>query len=243
MKTKLLFENKENGFNVIVNEIDKTKPMMVIFPGGGYEHLSIRESTPVSNRFIELGYNTTIVNYSVSPFADFIQLKQANMVLEKLSMEYENIIVMGFSAGGHLAGLVSTENKFDKIKCFVLCYPVISLEKYLHVGTKTNFLKGNDTIENQKKYSINNRVNENTPACFIWTTKDDQSVPYENTLLMINSLKENGITYESVIFPSGIHGISLADKTSLLDGDSKLLDEKIAKWPYLVDEFIKKLIN
>ena len=121
MKQTFLFNNKENNFNAILNEVDATKPMIVIFPGGGYDHLSSRESLPVATRFNQLGYNTTIVNYSVAPHADFIQLKQANQVIEKLSENYENIVVMGFSAGGHLAGICATQHIFKNIKCFVLC--------------------------------------------------------------------------------------------------------------------------
>ena len=242
MKQTFLFNNKEDNFNAILNEVDATKPMIVIFPGGGYDHLSSRESLPVATRFNQLGYNTTIVNYSVAPHADFIQLKQANQVIEKLSEDYENIVVMGFSAGGHLAGICATQHIFKNIKCFVLCYPVVSFEKHIQKGTKTNFLKGHDTIENQKLYSINNRVNSQTPPCFIWTTKDDASVPYENTLMMIDALKENNIDYESVIFPSGPHGMALADESSRLGGGDNLIDENIAKWPLMVDKFIKKHI-
>ena len=76
---KVLFNDTDNGFKVIVNEVYENKPIIVIFPGGSYTHLSTREAIPVSNKFIELGYNTAIVYYSVAPFADYIQEKQANL--------------------------------------------------------------------------------------------------------------------------------------------------------------------
>ena len=53
--------------------------------GGGYHHLSTREAIPVSNKFLSLGYNTTIVYYSVAPHANFIQEEQANLVIKELS--------------------------------------------------------------------------------------------------------------------------------------------------------------
>ena len=56
----ILFFNKDNGFKVVVNHTYDDKPMIVIFPGGGYHHLSTREAIPVSNKFLSLGYNTTI---------------------------------------------------------------------------------------------------------------------------------------------------------------------------------------
>ena len=103
--SKILFKNEKVGFEVVVNEVYENKPMIVIFPGGGYHHLSTRESIPVSNKFISLGYNTTIVYYSVAPFADYIQLKQANMVIEELSKKYNDIIVIGFSDRLHKLAL------------------------------------------------------------------------------------------------------------------------------------------
>ena len=48
---------------------DEDKPMILIIPGGGYDHLSTREAIPVSNKFLDLGYNTAILRYSVSPFS------------------------------------------------------------------------------------------------------------------------------------------------------------------------------
>ena len=81
-----------------------------------------------------------IVKYSVAPHADFIQLKQGLEVVEELSKTYEKIVVCGFSAGGHLAGLVATEKAKNNIKAMILCYPVITLCDKTHLGTRTNLL-------------------------------------------------------------------------------------------------------
>ena len=81
----ILFFNKENGFKVVVNHRFDNKPMIVIFPGGGYHHLSTREAIPVSDKFLSLGYNTTIVYYSVTPHANFVQEEQADLVIKELS--------------------------------------------------------------------------------------------------------------------------------------------------------------
>ena len=49
--------NLKDKFNIdgegtlSIYEIDKDKPLILIFPGGGYHHLSPRESLPVSNKF------------------------------------------------------------------------------------------------------------------------------------------------------------------------------------------------
>ena len=239
----ILFFNKENGFKVVVNHRFDNKPMIVIFPGGGYHHLSTREAIPVSDKFFSLGYNTTIVYYSVTPHANFVQEEQADLVIKELSKKYNDIFVVGFSAGGHLAGLCATQVNVYNIKGMVLCYPVISLNEYTHKGTQENFLKENNTSENQSKYSIHNRVNESTVPCFIWATKDDASVPYQNTLMMIDKLNENKVFNRYVIFPSGPHGMALADESAIKDGDRSYVNKDVAVWPSLVDEFIKEVIS
>lgn len=240
---KVLFNNIDNGFKVVVNEVYNNKPMIVIFPGGGYHHLSTREAIPVSDKFISLGYNTTIVYYSVAPFADFIQEQQANMVIKTLSKKYRDIFVLGFSAGGHLAGVTATQENAYNIKGMILCYPVISLKEYTHQGSLNNFLNGNLTLKNKQKYSIQNRVNKNTVPCFIWTTKDDASVPYENTLMMIEALKKNNVYHNYIIYPSGPHGMALADETAIHNGDKAYINKEIAKWVNKADEFIKEVLK
>lgn len=241
--SKILFKNEKVGFEVVVNEVYENKPMIVIFPGGGYHHLSTRESIPVSNKFISLGYNTTIVYYSVAPFADYIQLKQANMVIEELSKKYNDIIVIGFSAGGHLAGITATQENVFNVKGMILCYPVVSFLKYIHEGTVTNFLSGNDTQENRYKYSINNRINKNTVPCFVWTTKTDVTVPYENTLMLIDALEKNNVFYRYHIYPNGPHGMALADETAIHNGDTSYINKEVATWVEKADSFIKEILK
>lgn len=241
--------NLKDKFNIdgkgtlSIYEIDKDKPLILIFPGGGYHHLSPRESLPVSNKFNSLGYNTAILRYSVSPYSYPTQLNEANASLEYLLTKYNKIFLLGFSAGGHLAGLCGTDKYYDKICGMILCYPVISLHEYTHIGTQTNLLKNMNTKENQIKYSIQNRVNKNTSPCFIWCTKEDNAVPYENSIIMNEALKKHNIYSEIVIFPHGPHGMALADDTATSDNHLDCKDELVATWPSLVDNFIKKVIK
>lgn len=241
---KTLIKNELIGYEVLIYEPYKDRPMFVIFPGGGYHHLSTREAEPVAEKFLSFGYNVTIVKYSVAPHADFIQLKQGLEVVELLSKTYDKIVVCGFSAGGHLAGLVATEKAKNNIKAMILCYPVITLCDKTHLGTRTNLLaNGNDTLENRIKYSIDQRVDSNTVPCFIWTTKTDNSVPYENTLMMIESLQKNQVNHKYHLFEKGPHGMALADETAIKDGDTSFVDKEVAKWPEMANEFLKEILK
>lgn len=236
-ETKILSSFKDG--KLVINAPYKNKPIILIFPGGGYHHLADREAYPVSEKFIGIGYNTAILFYSVYPYCYPTQINEANEAVNYLKEKYNKVYVLGFSAGGHLAGLVATENK--NVSAMFLSYPVISFLDYAHQGSIKHLLQDNDTLENKSKLSLQNRVDNNTPPCFIWHTKTDTSVPYENTLMMVEALKKNNIVHECVLFNSGQHGLALADKTAIKDGDTSYINDEVSVWPELLLKFIKMI--
>jgi endo-1,4-beta-xylanase len=150
---------------------------------------------------------------------------------------------MGFSAGGHLASLGGTDIYSSLVKGMILCYPVISLNEYTHLGTQTNFLGSINLEENRKKFSINNRVNKLTPPTFIWCTRTDESVSYQNTLMMIEALKKNNVYNEFIIYPNGPHGMALADESATIEGHENCKDEEVAGWVNNANLFIQKVLK
>ena len=50
---------------------------------------------------------------------------------------------------------------------------------------------------------------------FIWILKNEKIVVYENTLIMINTLKKFGVRHEYKIYPNGVHGMALADEFNI----------------------------
>ena len=46
---------------------ERKRPLVLICPGGGYNHLSVREAEPVAVRMNALGFHAAIVNYSLAP--------------------------------------------------------------------------------------------------------------------------------------------------------------------------------
>ena len=228
--------------HLVINVIDLTKrTICLVLPGGGYQLLSNRESGPVATKLNMLGYNTAILYYSCKPR---VPLEEGLDALKELSKDYDNIIVFGFSAGGHLASLLATEKEKYNLKAAILAYPVISLSEYTHEDTARNFLGSNLSKEERIKYSSQYRVSGNTVPCFIWTTKDDELVPFENTVMMKNSLDKEGIKNKVIIFEHGVHGLALADVTAVVNGDNETYNRPdIAKWINEADSFIKEVIN
>lgn len=89
----------------------QARPCVVVLPGGGYGHLSARESEPVALRFCGEGLHACVLRYSVAPARwpqALVEAAGALALLRERSAEWgidpARIYVAGFSAGGHLAG-------------------------------------------------------------------------------------------------------------------------------------------
>lgn len=150
--------------------------------------------------------------------------------------------ILGFSAGGHLAATAGTHwdrgatssaaeadlrtnsqadldadvDPIDSVPCrpdaMILCYPVISFEKFGHVGSMHNLI-GQSPDESLRLSLCNEaQVTEETPPAFIWHTADDQAVPVANSLAFARSLSEHGVPFELHVFPHGRHGLGLAEQ-------------------------------
>lgn len=203
------------------------RPCVLILPGGAYRFTSPRESEPVALSYLNAGFQAFILHYSCedaikteSPVneafmtIDYIKKHAAEFYIDK-----DKIVVTGFSAGGHLAAAVAIfHGEYEKTgldcKCraAVLCYPVISTKEGItHELSAFNISEGNDR-ELRLKYSLENRVDENTLPTFIWHTRWDKAVSVENTLRFIGALSKHGVEFEAHIFKDGEHGSSLCNK-------------------------------
>ena len=119
------------------------RPVVVVVPGGGYNHVSAREADPVALQFTAAGYHTAILTYSIGEGARHYQpLRQLNAAIgllrsraEAWNLLPEKIAVCGFSAGGHLAlsGAVldlPDGTPMHRPNAVLLAYPVITAGEY-----------------------------------------------------------------------------------------------------------------
>lgn len=249
------------------DEITKRKrPVMVVFPGGGYEFTSRREAESIAVAYYSRGYNAYVCNYTVgsgrcrrnNPLLDAAAaVKYARDMAEEHNNDTDRVAVVGFSAGGHLAGFIATsftekwlsdaletDTESIRVNAAVLCYPVVTGGIYAHRGS-FNALLGADADEKAiSDASLENRITEACPPMFIWTTVTDDAVPAQNSLLLAKSLADKKIPYELHIFPHGRHGLALADWQSAPDWDTDrvyILDD-VAEWMEMSSKWLDKSV-
>ena len=189
-------------------------------PGGGYSVLSnTHEGTMASDWMNKQGIAYFVVNYRLPngdrtiPMGD-VQ-KGIRIVRDSASIwgiNPHDVGIMGFSAGGHLASVVSTLSDFDARPDFsILFYPVISMdERISHKWSCINFLgeEGHKDPQLVRQYSTNNAVRRHlTPPAFIVMSSDDNLVPpVTNGLAYYTAMRNAGNECALYVYPTGGHG-------------------------------------
>ncbi len=212
--------------------VDWVRPALIVVPGGGYGMVSKREAEPVAFRFMAKGFQVFILDYLCAPVAHYPEqlLELACSVdyirknAARFSVNPKEIFAVGFSAGGHLVGNLSTDyaqaidaygQELDcKLTAGGLSYPVIS-PKYGHVGSFENLTCNMTEAEKAEVFAktyLDEIVCERTSPAFIWATTEDQVVPVANAVNYANALIKRNIFFELHIYPQGVHGLSTCDE-------------------------------
>ncbi|WP_068502249.1 GDSL-type esterase/lipase family protein [Paenibacillus kribbensis] len=198
--------------------VQEARPFILVLPGGGYEHLASHEGEPIARWLNDLGIHAGVLEYQIGDFEINSLLEDVEHTLQWVRQTPkdwpvipEQVGLIGFSAGGHLASIVATRGS-EKPNLLLLGYPVISFhDRYTHIGSRTHFLGEQPTQDQLQAFSSDQQVTSQTPPTFMWTTANDATVPVENSLLFASALSKEGIPFELHVFEEGRHGLGLAE--------------------------------
>jgi pectinesterase len=212
---------------------------VIICPGGGYLYLTIdKEGKKVAEEMNRWGItafvlkyrlpdDTTNIDKSLAPLQD---AQQAIRLIRSNAKEWginkDQIGIMGFSAGGHVAATAATHFNFkaDEFNAdttsvrpdfAILIYPVISFDSNItHKGSRNNLIGAKPTLDKTVLFSNELQVTKNTPASFLVHAGDDGSVPVENSIRYYQACIKNKVPAEMHLYPKGGHGFGMYNKTT-----------------------------
>jgi acetyl esterase/lipase len=226
---------------------------VIILPGGGYAHLSGNlEGRQIADWFAARGFRAFILTYRLTSHGyqfpvPLVDARRAIQTVRARAADYHidpnRIVVIGFSAGGHLAALSGTqfiagkpeaEDPIERVSSrpdfLVLGYPwiggITTDTSHLSYCKMFNLMDQCEAL--RAAYSPDLFVTKETPPTFIYHTFADQTVPVEQSLRFYSALVKAGVPSEMHIFVNGGHG------TGLGKGDAAL-----GQWPALLETWLR----
>ncbi|MBQ1700718.1 MAG: alpha/beta hydrolase fold domain-containing protein, partial [Prevotella sp.] len=189
-------------------------------PGGGYSVLSNTHEGYLASEWLnDQGIAYFVVNYRL-PYGDRTlpmgDVEKGIRIVRDSATVWginpHDVGIMGFSAGGHLASVISTHADFDVRPDFtILFYPVISMdERVTHKWSCRNFLgeEGQKNPALVREFSTDKAVRRHlTPPAIIIMANDDRLVPpVTNGVAYYSAMRNVGNECTMYIYPTGDHG-------------------------------------
>lgn len=203
--------------------------MIVCCPGGGYAITSsINEGSRVADWCLKHDIACCVVLYRMPDHHCTVPLTDVQNAFRYCRHHASDwgvnqIGIIGFSAGGHLAASASTlfVDEITRPDFSILMYPVITFEEFVtHNGTRTRLCDTKATKAQVDYYSLENQVSAKTPETLLVLSADDKTVPPENSIRYYQAMQRCGVKGELHIFTSGGHGWGFTTVEN--SGDDKL---------------------
>lgn len=252
---EILFEKEINNegcpsVTPYLLEGSECSPVMIVCPGGGYGMRAEHEGEPVARWLNRIGVSAVVLNYRVAPYRHPTPLGDAlraiRLVRHRASdwnIDPSRVGILGFSAGGHLASTAGThydpgdphsadpvERESSRPDLMVLSYPVITMGKHTHEGSRSCLLgERQHDPDLIGELSNEEQITADTPPVFLWHTVDDEAVPVENAMMFAEGLRSKGVPFELHFFESGTHGLGLAEQHA-----------EAGLWPMLCEAWLRR---
>lgn len=221
---------------------------LLVIPGGGYRRVVVDGGLESARVFAAAGITCFVLRYrlpgdgwAAGPDAPLQDAQRALRLVRAQAaahgLDPARVAVLGVSAGGHLAGMLTARadvtyavvDEADAVShrpdLSILFYPVATMvDPHVHAGSRHELLGPAPSPGAIDRYSLERMDWTGRPPTFLLHALDDPSVPVENSLQLLATLRAAGVACEAHLFQEGGHGFGM-----------RLIAGKPAEvWPRLV---------
>ena len=226
---------------------------VLVLGGGGYFRIQLwKESTPAARWLQNRGYTVFELLYRLpndgweasAPFADAQRaMKIIRSRADEFGLKPDGIGIMGFSAGGHLAGYTALlperefyegSDRFEAVSArpdfAVLLFPVVSLRKpYDTTRTRREIIGTDPGAEAEEAWSLDTHASAGAPPTIVFSAADDPITPPGHGIALFQALVAKGAPAELHIFERGGHGWGLGAPHQIL-----------SQWPDIFEAWLTR---
>lgn len=224
---------------------------VVLCGGGGYFRIQLeKESTPVALWLQSRGYTVFDLIFRLpgdgwEPAAPFTDAQRAMKIVRARAAEFgvrpDRIGILGFSAGGHLAGFTALQpsrklytgsDRFETVSArpdfAVLLFPVVSMRPPFATRSRREIIGEEADAAAQAAWSLDSYAAKDAPPIIQFSATDDPTTPPGHNIALYEALVRAGARPELHIFASGGHGWGLGT-----------YDQPLSQWPGIFEQWLR----
>ena len=202
---------------------------MIVLPGGGYAAHAPHEAEPVAGWLRGLGIAASVFRYPLNVRHPVPRDALLCEIRDRRAAGAGRIGLIGFSAGGHLAGLAALApgaGSAEAVQFAVLGYAITSMETETYRPSRLILLGEDASPQLRRSASLDALVTPQSPPFFLWHTAEDAYVPPEHTYRFAAALAASGVPHAVHVFAHGPHSLGLAEGA----GDTAAWTTLAASW-------------
>ncbi|MEW2084838.1 alpha/beta hydrolase [Streptomyces sp. NPDC005283] len=187
---------------------------VIVLPGGGYAEHAPHEAEPIVDWLSGLGVQASVFRYPLNARHPIPLHALRAEIRRRRASGADRIGLMGFSAGGHLAGLAALapgNEAQEAVQFAVLGYAITSTETETYRPARLILLGEDASPALRHSTSLDALVRPESPPFFVWHTAEDSYVPPEHTYRFAAALAAHNIPHAVHVFAHGPHSLGLAE--------------------------------
>jgi acetyl esterase/lipase len=164
---------------------------MIVLPGGGYAAHTPHEAEPVGRWLGEIGVSASVFRYPLNVRHPVPLDALRAEIGRRHAAGAQRVGLIGFSAGGHLAGLAALAPGAapdQTVQFAVLGYAITSMETETYRPARLILLGEDASPQLRRSTSLDALITPASPPFFVWHTAEDPYVPPEHTYRFASAL-------------------------------------------------------